>query len=79
MGWVMVMADNDKSDNGYLKYYIHGNEYLIKYPNEVNYLQSKDCRLSVGFRKLHFLFHRMLQYPTLVKQASGYLQHPPQT
>ena len=33
--------------------------------NEVNYLQSKDCRLSVGFRKLHFLIHRMLQYPML--------------
>ena len=34
-GWIMIMADNDKSDNGYLKYYIHGNEYLIKCPNEV--------------------------------------------
>lgn len=29
--------------------------------NFVNYLQSKDCRLSVGFRKLHFLLHQMLQ------------------
>ena len=35
MGWVMAMADNDKSDNGYLKYYLHENEYPIKYPNEV--------------------------------------------
>jgi hypothetical protein len=34
-GWIMAMADDDKSDNGYLKYYLHGNEYTIKYPNEV--------------------------------------------
>ena len=34
----MTMADNDESDNGYLKYYhCHclKNERLIKYPNEV--------------------------------------------
>lgn len=31
----------------------------------VNYLQSKDCRLCVHFRKLYFLIHQMLQYPTL--------------
>lgn len=34
-GWIMAMADDDKSDNGYLKYYLHGNEHPIKYPNEV--------------------------------------------
>ena len=34
-GWIMAMADNDKSDNGYLKYYLHGNEHPTKYPNEV--------------------------------------------
>ena len=34
-GWIMAMADDDKSNNGYLKYYLHGNEYPIKYPNEV--------------------------------------------
>lgn len=34
-GWVMAMADDDKSDNGYLKYYLHGNEHPTKYPNEV--------------------------------------------
>ena len=34
-GYVMAMADDDKSDNGYLKYYLHENEYPIKYPNEV--------------------------------------------
>ena len=34
-GWIMAMADDDESDNGYLKYYLHGNEYIIKYPNEV--------------------------------------------
>ena len=45
----------------------------------VNYLQSKDRRLCVHFRKLYFLFQRMLRYPTLVKQAIEYLQHPPQT
>ena len=26
----------------------------------VNYLQSKDCKLSVHFRKLYFLLHWML-------------------
>ena len=34
-GWVMAMADDDKSNDGYLKYYLHGNEHPIKYPNEV--------------------------------------------
>ena len=34
-GWIMAMADDDKSDNGYLKYYLHGNEHPTKYPNEV--------------------------------------------
>lgn len=34
-GWVMAMVDDDKSDNGYLKYYLHGNEHPTKYPNEV--------------------------------------------
>ena len=34
-GWIMAMADDDKSNNGYLKYYLHGNEHPIKYPNEV--------------------------------------------
>ena len=34
-GWIMAMADDDKSDNGYLKYYLHGDKYPIKYPNEV--------------------------------------------
>lgn len=34
-GWIMAMADDDKSDDGYLKYYLHGNEPLIKYPNKV--------------------------------------------
>ena len=33
----------------------------IRVYKNVNYLQSKDCRLSVDFRKLHFLIHRMLQ------------------
>lgn len=31
----MAMANDDKSNNGYLKYYLHGNEHPIKYPNEV--------------------------------------------
>lgn len=34
-GWIMAIADDDKSDNGYLKYYLYGNECPIKYPNEV--------------------------------------------
>ena len=34
-GWIMAQADNDYSDKGYLKYYLHGNEHPIKYPNEV--------------------------------------------
>ena len=34
-GYIMAMVDDDKSDNGYLKYYLHGNEYPIKYPNKV--------------------------------------------
>ena len=34
-GWIMAQADNDYSDKGYLKYYLHGNEYPTKYPNEV--------------------------------------------
>lgn len=34
-GWIMAMVDDDKSDDGYLKYYLHGNEHPIKYPNEV--------------------------------------------
>ena len=34
-GWIMAMANDDKSNNGYLKYYLHGNEHPIKYPNEV--------------------------------------------
>lgn len=34
-GYIMAMADDDKSDNGYLKYYLHGNKYPTKYPNEV--------------------------------------------
>lgn len=34
-GYIMAMADDDKSDYGYLKYYLHENEYPIKYPNEV--------------------------------------------
>ena len=55
------------------------NEEMYQIWSDVNYLQSKDCRLSVGFRKLHFLIHRMLQYLMLVKQADKYLPHPPQT
>ncbi len=34
-GWIMAMTDDDKSDNGYLKYYLHGNEHPTKYPNKV--------------------------------------------
>lgn len=34
-GWIMAQADDDNSDQGYLKYYLHGNEHPIKYPNEV--------------------------------------------
>jgi hypothetical protein len=34
-GYIMAMTDDDKSDNGYLKYYLHGNKYPTKYPNEV--------------------------------------------
>ena len=34
-GWIMAQADNDDSDMGYLKYYLHGNEHTTKYPNEV--------------------------------------------
>ena len=34
-GRIMAEADDDKSDNGYLKYYLHGNEHPTKYPNEV--------------------------------------------
>lgn len=34
-GWIMAQADGDDSDMGYLKYYLHGNEHPIKYPNEV--------------------------------------------
>lgn len=34
-GYVMAVADNDESDYGYLKYYLHGNENPTKYPNEV--------------------------------------------
>lgn len=34
-GWIMAMADGDESDKGYLKYYLHGNEYPTKYPNDV--------------------------------------------
>ena len=33
--WIMAMADGDESDKGYLKYYLHGNEYPTKYPNDV--------------------------------------------
>ena len=31
---VMVQADDDNSEQGYLKYYLHGNEHPIKCPNE---------------------------------------------
>ena len=34
-GWIMAQADNDDSDQGYLRYYLHGNEYPTKYPNDV--------------------------------------------
>ena len=34
-GWIMAQADDDNSDQGYLKYYLHGNKYSTKYPNEV--------------------------------------------
>ena len=34
-GWIMAMADGDKSEKGYLKYYLHMNEHPTKYPNEV--------------------------------------------
>jgi hypothetical protein len=34
-GWIMAMVDDDESNNGYLKYYLHGNEHPTKYPNEV--------------------------------------------
>ena len=34
-GRIMAEADDDYSDKGYLKYYLHGNEHPTKYPNEV--------------------------------------------
>lgn len=34
-GWIMAQADNDDSDMGYLKYYLHENEHPIKYPNKI--------------------------------------------
>lgn len=39
-GWIMAQAINDNSDYGYLRYYLHGNEELIKYPDEV---KGKNC------------------------------------
>ena len=34
-GRIMSDCDDDYSDKGYLKYYLHGNEHPTKYPNEV--------------------------------------------
>lgn len=34
-GRIMSECDDDYSDKGYLKYYLHGNEHPTKYPNEV--------------------------------------------
>jgi hypothetical protein len=33
--WIMAMVDDDKSDNGYLKYYLRGHKHPRKFPNEV--------------------------------------------
>ena len=35
-GWIMAQADCDDSEQGYLRYYLHGNEHFTKYPNEVD-------------------------------------------
>lgn len=34
-GWIMAMADDDKSDYGYLRYYLYTSEHPTIYPNEV--------------------------------------------
>lgn len=34
-GRIMAEADDDFSEKGYLKYYLHGNEHPTKYPNEI--------------------------------------------
>ena len=34
-GWIMAQADGDKSEQGYLRYYLHGNEINCVYPNEI--------------------------------------------
>ena len=39
-GWIMAQADNDNSDMGYLKYYLHENEHSTKYPNQV---EGENC------------------------------------